>query len=171
MSGCWYCGTTEADAWERDHQLPITRGGIGDDLVRACRGCNRLKGRNTVEEFRRRLEAILKRPVIFAGEAGLGESHTCDMAAVRQVLVSQTVIRFRGLLAEEIKDAWYYLRTHGLPSITVLEIAERGVTLALAELAAAHHGGDPFPARPDHPSAQLALFEATVVTKATEATA
>lgn len=50
---CFYC-EQESDAFEIDHVLPVVRGG-GDNLenlVVACRKCNRSKGSKLVSEWR-----------------------------------------------------------------------------------------------------------------------
>lgn len=48
---CIYCG--EARPLERDHQIPISRGGSNDitNIVPACRSCNRRKHAKTPDEF------------------------------------------------------------------------------------------------------------------------
>jgi len=48
---CVYCGASEDLEW--DHIIPLSRGGpdTPDNLVRACAGCNRSKGRKTPSEF------------------------------------------------------------------------------------------------------------------------
>lgn len=48
---CAYCG--EAKPLERDHKVPISRGGTNDitNIVPACLPCNRRKGARTTEEF------------------------------------------------------------------------------------------------------------------------
>lgn len=47
---CAYCG---AEPQEVDHATPLARGGAGglENLVLACRHCNRSKGTQTVLEF------------------------------------------------------------------------------------------------------------------------
>lgn len=49
---CAYCGSTELI--ERDHVVPITRGGGHEpsNVVPACRPCNRSKGDQLIEEWR-----------------------------------------------------------------------------------------------------------------------
>lgn len=51
---CGYCGTREGPH-EIDHMTPLSRGGSNhdDNLVLACRKCNRSKGTRTAEEFAR----------------------------------------------------------------------------------------------------------------------
>jgi hypothetical protein len=70
---CWYCGGGEGP-FETEHQVPVSRGGKwGANVVDACASCNHLKGRLTVEEFRRALAVRLGvTEVVFAGEAGRG---------------------------------------------------------------------------------------------------
>lgn len=55
VSECYLCGDTAAKL-TLDHSLPKSRGGTReiDNLRAACRSCNRLKGRWTLEEFRER---------------------------------------------------------------------------------------------------------------------
>lgn len=52
---CVYCG---GDATERDHDIPVSRGGTNDpsNIVLACTRCNTSKGRLTGDEFRADLE-------------------------------------------------------------------------------------------------------------------
>src|SRR4051794_26069851 len=133
MDTCWYCGTTEATAYEWEHQLPLSRGGDGEDLVRSCRRCNRLKGSSSVGEFRARLATILRHPVVFAGEVGPDGVHTCDMAAVEAVLAAQTTVRLSGVLSEEIRDAHWFLRGRGV-SLALVDLVEAGVRHELEQL-------------------------------------
>lgn len=53
---CGYCGSTERI--EADHRIPLCRGGSNDidNILPACRSCNRRKHRKTEDEFRRLLE-------------------------------------------------------------------------------------------------------------------
>lgn len=48
---CVYCG--EAKPLERDHKLPLTRGGTDNivNIVPACKTCNASKGTRTAREF------------------------------------------------------------------------------------------------------------------------
>lgn len=51
---CFYCGSPVGEyAAERDHKLPIARGGPDDisNIAVSCSGCNRRKGTRTSEEF------------------------------------------------------------------------------------------------------------------------
>jgi 5-methylcytosine-specific restriction endonuclease McrA len=50
---CRYCGQTSGRI-ECDHVVPIARGGrtVPDNLVAACRSCNRRKGIRTLSEWR-----------------------------------------------------------------------------------------------------------------------
>jgi len=54
---CAYCGSTERI--EADHRIPLCRGGSNEinNILPACRHCNRRKHRRTEEEFRARLQA------------------------------------------------------------------------------------------------------------------
>lgn len=53
---CAYCGSTERI--EADHRIPLHRGGSNaiDNILPACRHCNRRKHRRTEEEFRALLQ-------------------------------------------------------------------------------------------------------------------
>lgn len=62
LARCWYCGTELQDHVNcndvrklrvQEHQLPISRGGLGTQTVPACFSCNSRKGPRTVEEYRR----------------------------------------------------------------------------------------------------------------------
>ena len=50
---CFYCGTTEGP-FECDHVIPVCRGGSSriENVVVACRACNRSKSSKLVEEWR-----------------------------------------------------------------------------------------------------------------------
>lgn len=50
---CVYCGATDTD-FDIDHVLPRSRGGLNtpENLVTACRTCNRSKGARTPDEWR-----------------------------------------------------------------------------------------------------------------------
>jgi 5-methylcytosine-specific restriction endonuclease McrA len=54
---CAYCGS--AERIEADHRIPLHRGGSNaiDNILPACRHCNRRKHRRTEEEFRALLQA------------------------------------------------------------------------------------------------------------------
>ena len=56
-SRCAYCGS--ADRIEADHRIPLHRGGSNaiENILPACRHCNRRKHRRTEEEFRALLQA------------------------------------------------------------------------------------------------------------------
>lgn len=157
MRMCWYCGTDEAPAYEREHQLPITRGGMGSGDVWACRTCNRLKGPTTVEEFRTRLAQLLGRVISFAGEAGAPDAldHT-EVQTAREILSSQRVIKLTGTLAGELRDAVMFLRAHGQPTLTLSAVGHEAIRRELARLAQLHNDDQPFP-RYERPS-QLDLF-------------
>lgn len=53
---CWYCGFNMPDdrEWELEHQVPRSRGGedTEENIVLACRDCNRRKKAHTVNEYR-----------------------------------------------------------------------------------------------------------------------
>lgn len=79
---CYYCGlfcSPRVPDWRWllpstatvDHKVPVSRGGSDDprNLVTACWRCNRQKGRKTVAEYQRWLEAKTGMTIIFAGEA------------------------------------------------------------------------------------------------------
>jgi 5-methylcytosine-specific restriction endonuclease McrA len=69
---CWYCGS-DRGPFEREHQLPVSRGGGEAEatrLVWADARCNALKGPLDVEEFREGLAERLgldPAQVVFAG--------------------------------------------------------------------------------------------------------
>ena len=72
---CFYCGDVlMVGDWEIEHRVPLSVGGENDleNLVPACRKCNRTKGTRDTEEFRTYLEeyAALETddPVVFYGE-------------------------------------------------------------------------------------------------------
>lgn len=56
---CWYCGIEihPLDPWQIDHQIPVAAGGTDDldNLVPACRPCNRLKSDRDPEQFKESL--------------------------------------------------------------------------------------------------------------------
>lgn len=54
---CFYCGSTEGP-FELDHIIPWSRGGDHsvENLVVACRPCNRSKGAKTLEEWEGRVQ-------------------------------------------------------------------------------------------------------------------
>lgn len=54
---CFYCGTTEAAAYEDDHYASIANGGTDHwwNLVRACQPCNRMKATMNGDDFLERL--------------------------------------------------------------------------------------------------------------------
>ncbi len=57
---CSYCGVPVTERGvERDHKIPLSRGGSDDisNIAVSCRRCNRSKGTQTVEEFLRKLVA------------------------------------------------------------------------------------------------------------------
>lgn len=74
---CWYCGAPTEDMIQ-EHMLPSSVRGAddGSNLVSACRSCNALKRRLSVEEFREVLsERMSIEAMVFAGEAGLCVEH------------------------------------------------------------------------------------------------
>ncbi|XXY95714.1 HNH endonuclease [Sorangium sp. So ce296] len=62
MPRCEHCGTElttkpgEPNTYEADHRIPYSRGGptMDKNLDPTCRTCNRSKGAQTPEEWRRR---------------------------------------------------------------------------------------------------------------------
>ena len=50
---CYYCREELNGKFEIDHKIPLCRGGINhiSNIVVSCVGCNRSKGKMTVEEF------------------------------------------------------------------------------------------------------------------------
>lgn len=54
---CWYCGKKVGDKYEVDHRIPLSRGGSNapENLVIACRHCNRSKHDKMPWEFDGRL--------------------------------------------------------------------------------------------------------------------
>lgn len=56
---CFYCGR-KTFPLEREHRLPVARGGSDDDrnIVPACRPCNRQKGTMSDREFVLHLEIL-----------------------------------------------------------------------------------------------------------------
>lgn len=61
---CFYCHI-ELDNPERDHMIPITRGGktTADNVVPTCHSCNCRKNNRTVEEYRSFLVSIGEVPL------------------------------------------------------------------------------------------------------------
>ncbi len=153
---CWYCGTEEATAFEREHHLPITRGGFGLGDVWACRPCNRLKGPATVEEFRSRLAELLGQPILFAGEGAPEHLDRAQIEQVRAILNTQRVLKLTGTLAGDLRDAVMFLRTHGQPTLTLSAIGHEAIRRELARLPQGHNGGQPFPRF--EPPSQLDVF-------------
>ena len=111
---CWYCGSA-AGPWESDHQVPVSRGGPGgDNVVRACKPCNHLKGKLTLEEFRTALERRLgvSTAVVFAGEA-TPESPATPIASVRTLASTQVVVKLDPVVAERLDRALTWLAAAG----------------------------------------------------------
>lgn len=54
---CWWCGVLVGDAYEVDHAIPLARGGTDgpENIVIACRLCNRMKKDKLPHEFIGRL--------------------------------------------------------------------------------------------------------------------
>src|SRR5437762_12375737 len=115
---CWYCGGGEGP-FETEHQVPVSRGGKwGSNVVDACASCNRLKGRLTVDEFRRALAVRLGVPeVVFAGEVGEGEPAT-PIRSIRSLGADREVVRVDPLAGDRLSRAVRFLRTMGRPSFT-----------------------------------------------------
>lgn len=60
---CYYCGVDLYNP-ERDHKIPVTRGGRAtvDNIVPCCHSCNCRKNDRTVDEYREFLQSIGETP-------------------------------------------------------------------------------------------------------------
>jgi hypothetical protein len=128
--------------------VPISRGGKWrGNVVEACAPCNHLKGRLTVEEFRRALALRLGVPeVTFAGEAGEGRPAT-PIRAVRSLGADREVVRVDPVAGDRLSRAVRFLRTTGRPSLTVKDAATDAIHCWCDDLAARHlEPGEDFPA-------------------------
>jgi hypothetical protein len=150
---CWYCGGGEGP-FETEHQLPVSRGGKwGANVVDACASCNHLKGRLTVDEFRRALAVRLGVPeVVFAGEAGEGRPVT-PITSVRSLGADREVVRVDPLAGDRLSRAVRFLRTMGRTGFTAKDAATEAVHAWCDALAARYLGpGEDFPADGGAPS-------------------
>jgi HNH endonuclease len=150
---CWYCGGGEGP-FETEHQVPVSRGGKwGANVVDACASCNHLKGRLTVDEFRRALAVRLGVPeVTFAGEAGEGRPGT-PIRSVRSLGADREVVRVDPLAGDRLSRAVRLLRTMGRPGFTAKDAATEAIQRWCDELAAKYlNPGEDFPADGGAPS-------------------
>jgi hypothetical protein len=154
---CWYCGTTEAEAFERDHQLPIVLGGVGDDLVDACRADNKAKGPRTVEEYRQVLSRYAGRPIVFAGETDDAEAGQL-VATARELIGGRDPIWVDSLIARQARAAVVWRQTHGDHRATLRRLVDEAVSTYVEGLKAQLNGGQDFPEPPE--VFQLELLEA-----------
>jgi HNH endonuclease len=150
---CWYCGGGEGP-FEAEHQLPVSRGGKwGANVVAACAACNHLKGRLTVDEFRRALAVRLGVPeVVFAGEAGEGGTAT-PITSIRSLGADREVVRVDPLAGDRLSRAVRFLRTMGRSSFTTKDAVTEAVQRWCNELAERYLApGEDFPADGGAPS-------------------
>jgi hypothetical protein len=150
---CWYCGGGEGP-FETEHQVPVSRGGKwGANVVDACASCNHLKGRLTVDEFRRALSVRLGVPeVVFAGEAGEGSQAT-PISSIRSLGADREVVRVDPVAGDRLSRAVRFLRRMGRPSLTSKDAATEAVDRWCDELASrCLEPGEDFPADGGAPS-------------------
>jgi hypothetical protein len=150
---CWYCGGGEGP-FETEHQVPVSRGDKwGANVVDACASRNHLKGRLTVDEFRRALAVRLGVPeVTFAGEAGEGRPAT-PIRSIRSLGADREVVRVDPLAADRLSRAVRFLRRMGRPSFTAKDAVTDAVHHWCDELAAKYlEPGEDFPADGGAPS-------------------
>jgi hypothetical protein len=150
---CWYCGGGEGP-FEFEHQVPVSRGGKwGANVVYACASCNHLKGRLTVDEFRKALAVRLGVPeVVFAGEAGEGRPAT-PISSIRSLGADREVVRVDPVAADRLSRAVRFLRTTGRTSLTAKDAVSEAIHRWCDELAGKHLGpGEDFPADGGAPS-------------------
>jgi hypothetical protein len=159
MHCCWYCGTIEAEAFERDHQLPIVLGGVGDDLVDACRPCNKAKGPRTVEEFRVLLARYAGQPIVFAGEAGESGIHS-PIAQLRDEIGSRDPVWLDALTARQARAAVLWQQAHGDHRATLRRLVDDAVALHVRHLKDQLNGGEDFPEPPELFQPQLLGLDA-----------
>jgi hypothetical protein len=145
---CWYCGTGRGP-WEREHQLPVSRGGAGgDNVVRACEACNHLKGKLTLEEFRDALALRLTLPTVtFAGEA-TGEHPATSIRRVRSLAATQEVTRLDPVVGERLDRCLVWLRRRGR-RMTRKDAVSAAVTAWLDGIAENELDGKDFPPSDD----------------------
>jgi hypothetical protein len=131
---CWYCDGVEGP-FETKHEVPVSRGGKwGANVVDACASCNHLKGRLTVDEFRRALAVRLGiAEVTFAGEAG--ERPATPIRSIRSLGADREVVRVDPMAGVRLSRAVRFLRTLGRPGFTAKDAVPRpyiaGVTISL----------------------------------------
>lgn len=150
---CWYRGGVEGP-FETEHQVPVSRGGKwGANIVDACSSCNHLKGRLTVDEFRRALAVRLGlTEVVFAGEAGEGSPAT-PITSVRSLGADREVVRVDPWAADRLGRAVRFLRTMGRTGRTAKDAVTEAVHRWCDDLAATHlRPGEDFPADGGTPS-------------------
>ena len=113
-------------------------------MVRACKPCNHLKGKLTLEEFRVALELRLGvSPVVFAGEAAPGRPAT-RIGAVRSLAGTQAVAKLDPVIAERLSRALVWLARRGR-GLSRKDAVSEAVSAWLDELAAAELDGTDFP--------------------------
>lgn len=154
---CWYCGST-GGPWESDHQVPVSRGGPGGaNVVRACKPCNHLKGKLTLEEFRSALERRLgvSTAVVFAGEA-TPESPATPITTVRSLASTQVVVKLDPVVAERLDRALTWIARRGRGQLTRKDAVSAAVATWLDELADAELDGADFPSELVLPFKELA---------------
>jgi len=146
---CWYCGT-DRGPFEREHQLPVSRGGgevAATALVWADARCNALKGPLDVEEFREGLAERLgldPAQVVFAGEATPQRLAT-RLQEVRSLQADPSVVRLDPIAGDELSRAWRWLRAALDPRLTKRDVATEAILSHLAELRARCVGEDEWP--------------------------
>lgn len=169
---CWYCGTTQALIWEREHQRPRSRGGAGGPVVLSCRFHNRLKGDRTVEEFR---EALAERlgieasAVVFAGEAG-PERPATPLAGIESLVDERDAVRLLPEAGRALRRAVVTLRSRGLPRVNLTSLASRYIAEGISRDAERFRGdrlfelaGDDWELPEPAPEAAIELNPAKVV--------
>jgi hypothetical protein len=154
---CWYCGSARGP-FEREHQLPVSRGGGeagATRLVWADARCNALKGPLDAEEFREGLAERLgldPAQVVFAGEA-TPERPATPLQTVRSLQADRSVVRIDPIAGDELSKAWRWLRAALDPRVTKRDVATEAILSHLAELRARYVGED------DWPDPALYLFD------------
>jgi hypothetical protein len=145
---CWYCGTDEAEAFEREHQMPIVLGGVGDDLVDACRPCNKAKGPRTIEEFRALLSRYVSGPIVFAGEVAADEPYS-DVADARELIGSRDVVWADALITRQARAAVLWQQAHGDHRATLRRFVDDALAAHVKRLQDQLNGGRDFPEPPE----------------------
>jgi hypothetical protein len=132
---CWYCGTTSALVFEREHQRPISRGGVpSGPTVDSCQQHNRLKGDRTMPEFRAALAERLgvdPETVVFAGEATPQRPAT-NLDDVRSLVDDRDGVRLYHDVGRSLRRAVLMLRGRGLPRVSLTSLASRYVAEGIA---------------------------------------